>query len=315
MDNTSYERGSNRWEEFLANAFKSVTEQVPVVIDVPHLLQDIFTLKGLIKQCRKLLLKLWKILSNIGAYGGHYANLLTLRKIMARAKDLSNGYLIYQFGVKPLIREVESLFGGTVSLLKRLDFLRRTKGSVFTARYSESVSYSYTDRNLGLADVYGFRNSEMHLRNIQGKILYTCTARIKNDLVDLDDLFAGVKLYLAGLGGNTAVVFLWDLVPFSFVVDWFANVSGVLEKYATLNPFGGELKVLSADTSFKKDCTADLTIEGDQLVESPIPYGTLRLQQYDRQPGLDCGLNIFSPLSSLTPHQLGILSALIIQRT
>lgn len=314
LNSDQYDIGTGRWREFTSRAFDSITEQVPTVIDVPNLLRDIFTLKGLVRQCANLCSKLWGLLKAVGAFARqHYVQTLSLRKLL---KNVADGYLIHQFGIKPFIREIEQLMGGTAAILKRLDFLRRTQGSVFPARYTESVEFTKPDQQLALADAYGFSNSTIWLRSVQGVVKYACTAKVKNNLVGLDDFLAGIKIYLAALGGQDVVKFLWDLVPFSFVIDWNYNVSGLLDRYASVQPFSGSLEVVSAGTSFKKMCTGTLRIEGPAMTyEGYLDYATLHYKEYQRHAGLDIGFNYIKPFSALTPHQLGVLSALVIQRT
>lgn len=311
LNNTSYERGGPRWKEFLANAFQSITEQVPTVIDVPNLLKDVITLKGLAKQGWTVCTNLWKLFSKLGGYGGHFANLLTLRKII---KNLSDGFLINEFGVKPLIREVESCLYGLNALLRRFAFLSRTQGSVFTAKYSESIGFNQPDALLDLADNMGLADVGLWLRDSNGTMKYTCVAKIQNNLKNLDGLWAETKMYLSALGGQDIVAFLWDLVPWSFVVDWFYNVGDLANRYARIEPFEGSLDVKSASTSAKKLCTARLTLEGHRLVNGSIDFGELRYSTYDRQPSYDVALNTLLPSSGLTPHQLGILAGLLGQR-
>lgn len=311
LDSSGYERGSERWQDFTARAFESITEQIPEAIDLPNMLRDLFTLKGLVKQCGNLGLRVIKIFSDMRAYRGAFSHLLTLRQLM---KNVSDGFLINEFGIKPLISEFTGLLSKVASVLRKLLFLRRTQGSVFTARYAESIPLSGETRDLGLADDVGMADSKIWLRDCSGSVSYNCSARVKNELIGLDGFFADVKTALAALGSRTISSFLWDLVPFSFVVDWVFNVSGLLDRYASVKPFSGDLKIVSAGTSFKKVVSGKLTVEGPSLVMGKLTIGDVFITHYDRQPGLDTGVNVFGPLSELSSKQLAILSALVTQR-
>lgn len=312
LDSTDHDIGSSHWKDFLAHAFDSVTEQVPDVVDIWNLGRDIFTLKGLARQVGHLLDKLWALLKAAGAFAKrHFVQTLTLRQLV---KNIADAYLLNEFGIKPVIREVVSLATKTVSIMKRLDFLRRTQGSVFTARYAESFPYTKGDETLDLADAYGFSNSVIRLTDVEGLVKYTCTAKVKNELFGLDDTLAALAGYLHAFRVDRIATFVWDLVPFSFVVDWFANISGLLDRYVSLNAFQGELKVISAGTGFKKVCSGNLVIHGSALPDGDILYGRLYLKQYERRTGIERGMDFFSSPTDLTPKQLDVLSALITQR-
>lgn len=311
LNSNEFDMGSDAWEDFTAAAFDSLTQQTPETVSLLNLVWDIATLKGLLKQAAKVCKKIWKCLKSIGAFNGlHFIQTLTLRRLL---KNVADGFLISEFGFKPLIRELEALATRTVSIMKRLEFLRKTQGAVIGAKYARSHTFTKGDVELGLADDWGFKAATYHLTGIRGHVKYTCTAKVKNDLVGLDDLCAGIRMYLKSLGLGNVATFLWDLVPWSFVVDWFANVSGLLDRYASVDAFQGELKVLSAGTGFKKSVTADVVLRGS-TVRGELPHGQLFFKQYIRQAGLDRALNLFSPIASLTPKQLEVLSALIAQR-
>lgn len=312
LDNTSYERGTPRWSQFLSSAFQSFTEQVPTVIDVPHLLQDVLTLKGLVKQCIQVVKRVWKFLPKLVPHiGGRALNLMSLRAVI---KEMSNDYLLYKFGIKPLMQEVEQFAHGVVGILKRLDFLRRTQGSCFSCKYSESITYTGVDQMLGTADNRGLGSALLMLREIEGTIRYTATARVQNNLIGLDGFLSNIRYSIGALGGKDVVKFLWDLVPFSFVVDWFYNIGELCDRYAQINSFKGSLDVKRCDTSFKKRAIGRLYIEGDVLKERKIDYGYVKYEVYDRQPSFDCAIGLLLPSTGLTLNQAGILSGLIGQR-
>lgn len=313
LNSDAFDRGSEPWQTFEERAFNSFVEQIPRTIDVVNLLIDLKDLKGLLKQGKSILGRLQRNLQRLGAYKGHFSHLLTLRELM---RNVADAFLIKQFAVNPLIREIESVFEGTTAIMKRLVFLRETQGRVFTARYMERHSFSKPDTILDGADKYSMYNATLNLKQVSGVVTYTSQAVIKNDLKGLDDISAGFKAYLKSLGAGNLITFLWDRVPLSFVIDWNYNVSGLLDRYASWNPFQGELKVQSAGTTFKKVCTGKLVVVAPTMTDPPggFDFGTLTLSSYDRQSGLDGSLNMFKPFSELSSMQQALLGALVIQR-
>lgn len=305
-----YDWSSEKYHDFAVNALASMTQQVPDIIDLPHLLQDILSMRGLCRQIGAILAKLRNIL-NVAGFGPFRRKGKTLREIV---KALADAHLINQFGIQPLLDELQGLFVSFEPLWSRVKFLQRTQGQVFMARYSESIGFTKPDLMLGTADGTSMGTSKLWMRQCQGEAKYTAVGRIKNQLTGLDRASAGVSSLLASLGGQNAIVFLWDLVPFSFVIDWNYSVDSALKRYFTLNPFGGHLKVLSATSSIKTSANAVITVEGDQLTGGPMKFGTISKGSYERLLGIRADLNWFKPFSVLTPQQLGLLSALVTQR-
>lgn len=79
---------------------------------------------------------------------------------------------------------------------------------------------SYLNRALDLA-----RSNEIRSNGIYHESNWTvrCSLRVKCDA--LDKQLAGLEKY----GMRLTAYNLWDLVPYSFIVDWFADVGGALE--------------------------------------------------------------------------------------
>lgn len=305
-----YSWGSERYHDFSVAAIASLTQQIPDVIDVPHLLQDVLTLRGLVKQVGQVARRLKKLLSIAGLYRPSKSH-QTLRQLVGEG---ANAYLLNEFGIKPLLGELESAFASLEPAFSRLEFLRQTAGSAFTAHYSESDQVVLADQDWGLADGVSMGTCHLWCRELQGRMKYTATARVKNTLRGLDRADAGLKTVLAALGGQNMVVFLWDLVPFSFVIDWNYSVDAALKRYFTLSPFGGELKIIRSCVSQKCEVSGKLYVEGNQLTDGPISVGTVIKHSYERENGLRADLNWFRPFESLTPKQLGLLTALVSQR-
>lgn len=112
---------------------------------------------------------------------------------------------------------------------------------------------------------YSFETQPAHSGNttkycsVQAKGIYkfTCTMRYTYDIVDAlgnpivaDDLLRhGAYLDALGIYLNPAIV--WDLVPFSFVVDYFLSVGDWLESFAVKN-LSARVNILDLCYSIKK---------------------------------------------------------------
>lgn len=132
-------------------------------------------------------------------------------------KSLSDSYLSYKYGMTLTVKDTLELARGLTSRMAAMDWQSRK------ARDISQVSWRF-----GQAECqYAY------------KVYYSLTPKNQTDFVD--DLFMSDVL---GLGNA------WDLVPFSFVADWFVNIGDFLEQLDNTVNFN-QLPVLSTVASIK----------------------------------------------------------------
>lgn len=118
----------------------------------------------------------------------------------------SNNWLEYSFGWKPLIEDIHSAVDHLQTPIKTLN----PKGSASTTYYFREYKRDPIDPRY-----YSDRSTMGLVACRQG-----CKVSINNP-----------NLYLANsLGLANPAVIVWELIPFSFVVDWFANVGEFLSQ-------------------------------------------------------------------------------------
>jgi hypothetical protein len=130
---------------------------------------------------------------------------------VSRKRAWSNNWLEYHFGWEPLVRDIHDACDVLNNPLKRFEATRATRRE-----------YDFRDIfvNYGSVTRTGWWRTQYAL--YQGGTVRT----IENATLHSLDQFGVI---------NPATI-LWELVPFSFVVDWFANVGQVL---ASLTDFAG----------------------------------------------------------------------------
>lgn len=120
----------------------------------------------------------------------------------------ANGYLVYRYGISPLIRDMSAI----------LQNLKTPTPSRHTTRSSESTSVSQQSTSETTLGLFGF--------NVQRSISETYTVRGMS--IDEDTHPGITQLRQLGLDGKSLITLPWELVPYSFVLDWFVNVGDVL---------------------------------------------------------------------------------------
>jgi hypothetical protein len=124
-----------------------------------------------------------------------------LSGLLRLCRDAAEGYLTFIYGVKPLVSDVENL-----ASIMRSEIIMRSKEKYRVARGSFSHTFDA---------VYASEIGE-------GKLSLLSSSKVViNGLSALADVFVG----LGQVGFKPTLKNAWDLVPFSFVADWFVNFS------------------------------------------------------------------------------------------
>lgn len=122
--------------------------------------------------------------------------------------SLSNLYLQWHFGVDPLVKDVQ----GAAAVLTDQFPSKRLSGS--SQEYLQHLVYADDPANPG---TYSEDRWDMRVRTRQG-----CVVHITNP-----------NLALANqLGLLNPAALAWEIVPFSFVADWFVNVGDWLQGFS-----------------------------------------------------------------------------------
>jgi len=153
---------------------------------------------------RRLLSKISKLKSNLVASG------------QSVTKAMANAWLEYRYGWKPLVHDVYNVAEAVNSLRKKVAprGLLTARGGV-TLRDKQVVRAS-TPVPSGLT-------------GLDRETRYTIECKVSAGViyvVDLDN--SGYERSLFGLNPRNIPSTIWELVPYSFVVDWFMNISGWL---------------------------------------------------------------------------------------
>lgn len=126
------------------------------------------------------------------------------RGVKAKSKALANNWLEYHFGWEPLVKDI----GSSVDLLQSPPKRRKIKGSAQVPIKDHSKVYS---------------GDWWHRHDLDGHAGVTIRAEVE---------ISNPNLFLANqMGFTNPLVIAWELVPFSFVVDWFVNVGDVLSSF------------------------------------------------------------------------------------
>lgn len=154
---------------------------------------------------------------------------------LEETRDLGNAWLTYSYGLKPIIQDIYT----SLDILTKDDHHLLTphegKGRCAINRFG---NYTYTT------------DTPVYWRNV-GEVIARCggIVRVTNPN----------HMKLSALGLTNPLTWAYELVPWSFVLDWFVNVGDVLASmspqlgYEVINPWSMTKVVgtLTADCSYK----------------------------------------------------------------
>lgn len=136
-----------------------------------------------------------------------FSRIATVPKGVSPHKTLANNWLEYHFGWEPLVKDVFDSMEILHNPVKKFASLKGTGTTTRTDLYSDNQG-SVTDRG----------GTVFKVRHRQGGFVKAIQS----------DTLHSLEQY----GLLNPLVLAWEVIPFSFVVDWFASVGDVLRSYS-----------------------------------------------------------------------------------
>lgn len=172
------------------------------------------------------------------------------------SRNAANSHLWVQFGLLPLIGDLKKLFDTMVTLREQIANLRQRAGKLQEVHCQEtcpqlrsSVGKGYS--TLGFSDLPSFPWSgypgnspenptaelKLHWEDVidPTSVKYHLTVWYKYELNSWVNALEPFWLALDALGVNWSPSQYWQMVPFSFIVDWFLGVGKMLSQLDAKN--------------------------------------------------------------------------------
>lgn len=174
--------------------------------------------------------------------GNQFAQLLSISAAKGMAtnqtvKALADAGLLYQFGVVPTARDAQD-FGEVLARLTNMDMElanicdKQERHRIPATRQSEELlSQLFPDEVIASYDAYTSLGDVVPVRAriTHPKREYHRTVRYGFSMPEIRGWTARFRQFVETLGILDPSA-LWDAIPFSFVVDWFYNVSNWLHR-------------------------------------------------------------------------------------
>jgi len=277
--------------ELCLEAFNYYTTVFPQEISISEFLQGLYQIKDLLPQISENLLK-----------------------------TISGGYLNWKFGWESSFRDIEAISTIATQIQRRIFELRRDAGVPTRLGFSrENAWYPDNLEDYAYSVVYPCRwwedNPLRYRCAIDSfKCDFRATAWITQSLGYLEGIMGTILGLLGSIGLQHPLRELWQIIPFSFVVDWFVDIE------SKINAF--EHSHLPANW-FVNDITHSMDYQisygvyqtGLDVVNYPtgsFKSTTLTQKVYDRRVGLSVDYGQLA-LEDLNDNQRILLAAILHQ--
>lgn len=149
-------------------------------------------------------------------------------------RDIPEGWLSYSFGWKPLVNDLLSLFDFTKQMEDRLAYLRRLEhgGHIRRSLGGGVVQHYVTPNGYSTIAVTGKGNAltaDVEVVEKQ-RVWYTANAKLLDPLpLLLSEQRALSQDIVLGLNVDPSTV--WNMIPWSWLIDYFSNIGDVMLAY------------------------------------------------------------------------------------
>lgn len=135
-------------------------------------------------------------------------------------RELAGSHLAYEFGLAPLIGDLSSMFAIREKVAKRIAELEARNGR--SIRLVKRVPSSVVRIPISST----FSGYPGHIIMEEGQWIGTIEGAVQATVNSffVNDASAQTKLWSSALGLSTPLQSIWELVPFSFVIDWFVPI-------------------------------------------------------------------------------------------
>lgn len=181
-----------------------------------------------------------------------------LRSLSWSLRDLASLNLGFNFGVLPLADDVGNWAAKLYQVQQHLNWLN-SRASTFWARArTNTVEMSTgTTRRTSRIGVGDMTVESGYHAAVTGNLHVQCRASLKTGSAKYNALLSQV------LGLNVPMQVAWDLVPFSFVVDWFLPVGKLISRIEPRRALGSLTRDLSVLQTW-------YSIQGEYKFESKV---------------------------------------------
>jgi hypothetical protein len=221
--------GRHLFGDFAATYPKTINQLKVEAMHRFHQQNEVDTLLNLI-EAPQLITSAQSIVRLMKAHGKKLRNGKRVNSLNSLA---SSGFLAWSFGLAPLISDIQKINRAVATLHRDIDNHMRTYKRPYTVSASSvgvvnttfdlaSLGYSaYT--NLNDSTVWNIQTNYLTMPRLMVGVRGRRTAEYNSAA------FQQLDYVIRRFGATGPASLVWERIPFSFVVDWFVNLSGIID--------------------------------------------------------------------------------------
>jgi hypothetical protein len=221
-------------------------------------------------------------------------------------EKLAENYLRYNFGIRPLVKDISRLINWAELVHRKLDIidqLRKTGGYRKTVTL-DKLSASQVNSNVTLQSFMGIFTDTYETigsRTIRGHVRYVPS--VDYSKYSQAEMCALAKRAVIGLEWNLSG--LWEGLPWSWLIDWYTNIGDLLSQTRNVIP------VTASDVHLMRHTTSISTTHKLIVGATWMSPGTVVKERKERYPA---SATLDAHLPFLSAGQMGILASLLVMK-
>lgn len=234
---------------------------------------------------------------------------LSVKTIARGARESANLHLAYAFGIMPLINDVRSLIASVKGLQDRITWLRKNSGRPVRVDFSKDLSTTSLPADSVVLDN---ENERVTVEVKAYRCTYHAFATLTYDVSSLSDIELGLRLMTRTLGLDKPLNTAWELLPWSFVVDWIFAIGQWLDRITPAITLPVQFQDLGYSIKVERDDLCCLVRKNPRGGSGRTEAGVQRTRYY-RCAGLPISFSSLSE-TDVGLRQLALSLSLLAQR-
>lgn len=279
---------------------------------------DLGTFIGEIREIPAMFIDLSRRFKDVWKLRGGHPRYLRPRNAKPNDVSLANDFLEYQFGWVPFVTSLIDFHRTMCDLAKHvrriIDFNGKWEGRggpVVDELISESVFAKFTSTDgmtfpSGLSSIFGSTATTTVYKRVYRSVWFHGYFRFYIPRIAEQELWQP-DIFRLILGLNISPALLWNITPWSWLVDWFGNIGTILENARDADIFNLTHRnaFMMAKSDIRFDFSTTRSTRGGGFSHTwPYVY-----QRKQRVPAAPYGLSVdFGPLSNVKKAIMGALA-------